>query len=211
VPTGLSAPPTASMNPSWDSHSQRLLIDRLVIRPSTRATHHEQVANARAHATDRGPMRVTCRICRTVLLSTRPNWRMLKDQVLLSRPREASFAGVLTRCPHGRLDPSDRGHGPAGRLNSRRGASREATLALLAERPMHGYQVMQELGERSGGRWRPSAGFGLPDTSAAGGRGLVTVEDRDGHRTFDLTEVGRTAAAAIPAVGPRRGPWRLHP
>jgi DNA-binding PadR family transcriptional regulator len=61
---------------------------------------------------------------------------------------------------------------------------------------MHGYQVMQELGERSGGRWRPSAGSVYPTLQQLEDEGLVTVEDRDGRRTFALTEAGRTAAAA---------------
>ena len=67
---------------------------------------------------------------------------------------------------------------------------------------MHGYQVMQELGERSGGRWRPSAGSVYPTLQQLEDEGLVTVEDRDGRRTFALTEAGRTAAEAIPADRP---------
>jgi len=106
-----------------------------------------------------------------------------------------------------------RGHGAPGdhgpgdrlgrdRLHSRRGAIREATLALLAEQPMHGYQVMQELAERSGGRWHPSAGSVYPTLQQLEDEGLVTVEDRDGRRTFALTDAGRTAAAATPADRP---------
>ena len=67
---------------------------------------------------------------------------------------------------------------------------------------MHGYQVMQELGERSGGRWRPSAGSVYPTLQQLEDEGLVTVEDRDGRRTFALTETGRTAAAAISSEHP---------
>ena len=106
---------------------------------------------------------------------------------------------------------------PRGRLHSRRGAIREATLALLAEQPMHGYQVMQELGERSGGRWRPSAGSVYPTLQQLEDEGLVTVEDRDGRRTFALTEPVATAAEAIPADRPwtprrtRRRPPRARP
>ena len=89
-----------------------------------------------------------------------------------------------------------------GALQSRRGAIRDATLALLAEQPMHGYQVMQELAERSGGRWHPSAGSVYPTLQQLEDEGLVTVEDRDGRRTFALTDAGRTAATAIPAERP---------
>ena len=67
---------------------------------------------------------------------------------------------------------------------------------------MHGYQVMQELGERSGGRWRPSAGSVYPTLQQLEDEGLVTVEDRDGRRTFALTDAGRTAASAIPSDRP---------
>ena len=67
---------------------------------------------------------------------------------------------------------------------------------------MHGYQVMQELAERSGGRWRPSAGSVYPTLQQLEDEGLVTVEDRDGRRTFALTDAGRTAAEAIPADRP---------
>lgn len=96
-----------------------------------------------------------------------------------------------------------------GRLQSRRGAIRDATLALLAEQPMHGYQVMQELAERSGGRWHPSAGSVYPTLQQLEDEGLVTVEDRDGRRTFALTQTGRTAAAAIPAERPWAGGDRV--
>ena len=67
---------------------------------------------------------------------------------------------------------------------------------------MHGYQVMQELAERSGGRWRPSAGSVYPTLQQLEDEGLVTVEDREGRRTFALTDAGRTAATAIPAERP---------
>src|SRR4051812_35584487 len=39
-----------------------------------------------------------------------------------------------------------------------RGDVRAAVLALLAEKPMHGYQIIHEIEERSGGSWKPSAG-----------------------------------------------------
>jgi DNA-binding PadR family transcriptional regulator len=39
-----------------------------------------------------------------------------------------------------------------------RGDVRAAVLALLAEQPMHGYQIIQEIEQRSDGAWKPSAG-----------------------------------------------------
>ena len=43
-----------------------------------------------------------------------------------------------------------------------RGDVRAAVLALLAEKPMHGYQIIHEIEERSGGAWKPSPGSVYP-------------------------------------------------
>ena len=56
--------------------------------------------------------------------------------------------------------PGGHGHGPGfGRgpwSRARRGDVRAAILLALVDEPMHGYQIMQRLEERSGGAWRPS-------------------------------------------------------
>jgi len=99
-----------------------------------------------------------------------------------------------------------RGHGhgrPRGiRPQVRRGAIREALLGLLAEQPMHGYQLMQELAERSGGRWHPSAGSVYPTLQQLEDEGLIVADERDGRRTFSLTEAGQAAAAGLPSDRP---------
>ena len=65
---------------------------------------------------------------------------------------------------------------------------------------MHGYQVMQELGaRRAAAAGHPSAGSVYPTLQQLEDEGLVVAEDRDGRKTFALTETGRTAAAAVPA------------
>ncbi|MGH9113665.1 MAG: PadR family transcriptional regulator, partial [Acidimicrobiales bacterium] len=58
--------------------------------------------------------------------------------------------------------PSDRGRSGRGRGRRNRGDVRAALLALLAERPMHGYEMIQELDTRTGGIWRPSPGSVYP-------------------------------------------------
>ena len=63
---------------------------------------------------------------------------------------------------------------------------------------MHGYQVMQELEQRSGGRWRPSPGSVYPTLQQLEDEQLVSVEELDGRRTFRLTEAGAAAAASLP-------------
>jgi len=66
-----------------------------------------------------------------------------------------------------------------------------ALLALLAERPMHGYDIIQELASRSGGAWRPSPGSIYPTLQMLEDEGLVTSEERDGKRVFSLTDPGK--------------------
>ncbi|MGZ6260829.1 MAG: PadR family transcriptional regulator [Candidatus Limnocylindrales bacterium] len=89
----------------------------------------------------------------------------------------------------------------------RRGDVRSAILALLAEEPMHGYQIINELETRSGGRWRPSAGSVYPTLQQLEDEGLVRAEERDGRRVFTLTEAGRTAAASSTAARRKDAPW----
>ena len=90
-----------------------------------------------------------------------------------------------------------RGGWARGRL--RRGEIRPLILATLLTRPMHGYEVIQELEAQSGGRWRPSAGSVYPTLQQLADEGLVTSDDVDGRRTYTLTEEGLAAADANPA------------
>jgi DNA-binding PadR family transcriptional regulator len=94
------------------------------------------------------------------------------------------------------------GRGRSGRQAIRRGEIRPLILALLTRKPMHGYEVIQELEAQSGGRWRPSAGSIYPTLQLLADEGLVTSEEVDGRRTYTLTDTGRAAAAAAP-VRPR--------
>jgi DNA-binding PadR family transcriptional regulator len=64
-------------------------------------------------------------------------------------------------------------------------------LALLAEQPMHGYQIITELTERSHGAWRPSPGSVYPILQQLQDEGLVRVEETDGRRVVHLTDTGR--------------------
>ncbi len=82
--------------------------------------------------------------------------------------------------------------GPGGPRGPRaaRGDVRAAALALLAEEPRNGYQLMQEIEERSGGVWRPSPGAIYP-LSQLEDEGLVTATKQGSGRTFELTDEGR--------------------
>jgi DNA-binding PadR family transcriptional regulator len=74
---------------------------------------------------------------------------------------------------------------------ARRGDVRSAALLLLAEEPRNGYQIMQEIEQRSGGLWRPSPGSVYPALAQLEDEGLVRVDEREGRRTYALTDAGR--------------------
>lgn len=92
-----------------------------------------------------------------------------------------------------------RGRGPWGGGEGRRagrGDVRLAILALLAEEPKHGYQLIQDIAARSEGAWNPSPGSVYPALSALQDEGLIDDEKLDGRRVFSLTAAGREYAAA---------------
>src|SRR5262245_6444272 len=76
-----------------------------------------------------------------------------------------------------------------------RGNVRTAVLALLLERPMHGYEMIQELDTRTGGIWRPSPGSVYPTLQLLEDEGLIVSEETDGRRRFTLTDQGRAEAS----------------
>lgn len=84
---------------------------------------------------------------------------------------------------------------PGAGHRAHRGDARSAILALLAEAPMHGYQIMDELAERTKGAWRPSPGSIYPALRRLSHEGLVLSQEQDGRRVFQLTDAGRTAVA----------------
>lgn len=90
----------------------------------------------------------------------------------------------------GRGGPGGRGRG--GR--AQRGDVRTAVLLVVGEEPMHGYQIMQAIAERSGGVWRPSPGAIYPTIAQLQDEGLVTVAEEGGRRQVTLTDAGRSEA-----------------
>ncbi|MEW9549438.1 PadR family transcriptional regulator [Nonomuraea sp. NPDC050783] len=83
-----------------------------------------------------------------------------------------------------------RGWGGRGR-KAKRGDVRAAILALLSEEPRNGYQIIQEIAERSEGGWKPSPGAVYPALQQLTDEGLVVAEENEGRKTFRLTEEGR--------------------
>jgi DNA-binding PadR family transcriptional regulator len=110
--------------------------------------------------------------------------------------------------------PRGGGQGPGGARGGGRGGGRgrhgrgnvrAAVLTLLLERPMHGYEMIQQLEERTNGMWRPSPGSIYPTLQLLEDEGLIVSEQTEGKRRYTLTDEGRARAEQVEDV-----PWRQH-
>ncbi|HUA86417.1 MAG TPA: helix-turn-helix transcriptional regulator [Bryobacteraceae bacterium] len=97
------------------------------------------------------------------------------------------------------------------------GEVRLVILSLLEDGPKHGYQLMKEMQERSGGIYRASAGTVYPTLQQLEDEGLIDSEKKDGRRVYSLTEAGRTELARDPEAVKRIweraeswGDWAEH-
>jgi DNA-binding PadR family transcriptional regulator len=62
---------------------------------------------------------------------------------------------------------------------------------LLAEGPLNGYQIMQEIEKRTDGVWRPSPGSVYPALAQLEDERLVRTEEHGDRRAYALTDSGR--------------------
>lgn len=91
-----------------------------------------------------------------------------------------------------------RTHGGGRGYRGRRGDVRAAILVLLTEGPMHGYEMIQQIAERSQELWRPSPGSVYPTLQLLTDEGLIAEAGSEGtKKIFELTEEGRAAAEQI--------------
>lgn len=90
----------------------------------------------------------------------------------------------------GRCGP---GRGGPGRRYFGRGNVKYALLELLAAEPMHGYQMMKALEEKSDGQYTPSAGSIYPTLQMLEDRGWIAADEPDGKKVFRATEAGLEA------------------
>ena len=86
-----------------------------------------------------------------------------------------------------------------------RGDVRTAVLMLLLERPMHGYEMIQQIRERSSEAWSPSPGAIYPTLQLLTDEGLITTDDHEGKKVSRLTEAGQTVAQELQAS--KAAPW----
>lgn len=116
-----------------------------------------------------------------------------------------NFGGLFGGGPGPWGPPGGFGHGPGPRppwargrggpwgrgAKARKGNVRAAILVLLAEEPRNGYQIIQEINERSDGAWKPSPGAVYPALQQLADEGLIAGDESGGRRTFHLTGEGR--------------------
>ena len=81
---------------------------------------------------------------------------------------------------------------------ARRGDVRAAILSVLSDAPRNGYQVIQEIAERTAGAWKPSPGSIYPTLQQLEDEGLVAQTDDGGRKAYALTDDGRSYVESHP-------------
>jgi len=120
-------------------------------------------------------------------------------------PRGATILMMSRGRGRGRGRQWGYGMGPGpfpGRPKVSRGDVRAAILRLLAEEPMHGYQIMSELSARTDGMWQPSPGSIYPTLNQLEDEDLVRAEERDGKKVYALTDQGLEKVASSDEEAP---------
>ena len=79
--------------------------------------------------------------------------------------------------------------GPRGSYYGR-GNVKFAILDMLKEKPRHGYDIIREMEERSGGAYSPSPGVIYPTLQALEDQDLVKSVEQDGKKVYSITEAG---------------------
>lgn len=76
-----------------------------------------------------------------------------------------------------------------------KGNFQSLVLRTLQEQPMHGYEIMKVLDERSHGFYKPSAGAVYPALRGLLRRGFVAVSGEERRKTYRITSKGRSYLA----------------
>jgi DNA-binding PadR family transcriptional regulator len=98
---------------------------------------------------------------------------------------------------HGRHE-GHHGHHRGGRVGRflEHGDLRFVVLALIAEAPRHGYELIKELEDRTGGAYRPSPGVIYPTLSLLEDEGFIRPATGEaGRKLYEATDEGRAALA----------------
>jgi DNA-binding PadR family transcriptional regulator len=121
--------------------------------------------------------------------------------------------------PDDRSGPFHHGHGRGGRHRGRLfdyGELRLLLLAIIADAPSHGYELIKTVEERFGGSYSPSPGVIYPTLSWLDDMGYAVIEPAEGGRKrYRITQEGkafldanRAAIDELMARAGGRGPGR---
>src|SRR5271169_6707242 len=98
--------------------------------------------------------------------------------------------GPFGRPPRpGRPDFSDFFGGPPPRAD--RGVVRYLVLDAIAKQPRHGYEIIQAIGERSSGTYRPSPGVVYPTLQMLEELGHAKLEESESRKVYAITAEGK--------------------
>jgi DNA-binding PadR family transcriptional regulator len=106
----------------------------------------------------------------------------------------------------------------AGRMLAQ-GDLRLLALALIAEQPRHGYEIIKVLEEKTAGWYSPSPGIVYPTLTFLEEAGYVTAETEGSKKRYTITDEGRayleenrdfvdTVLERMAALGERVTRWR---
>lgn len=83
------------------------------------------------------------------------------------------------------------GRGGRGRMFDQ-GDLKVVILQLIDEKPRHGYEIIKELEERSGGRYAPSPGTVYPTLTMLAEMGYASeAAEESGKKVYSITDEGR--------------------
>ena len=97
---------------------------------------------------------------------------------------------------HGHPGGGMRGHGRrrGGRLFDY-GELRLLVLALIADQPAHGYELIKTIEDRFGGSYTPSPGVIYPTLSWLEDMGYASVDQQGGRKSYVITDEGKAFLA----------------
>ena len=83
-----------------------------------------------------------------------------------------------------------RSHRQSRESSFQKGDLKYVILGLLKDKPRHGYDIIRELEEQSLGTYKPSPGAVYPTLQMFEDMGYTTSTERDGKKTYTITEHG---------------------
>ncbi len=81
----------------------------------------------------------------------------------------------------------------------RRGFLKMIVLKMISEKPIHGYDIIQEIEAKSRGHWVPSPGSVYPVLDYLESKGYISMEESDRKKVYTITDKGRKALDDIDA------------